>query len=138
MLFRSYVGSVNSYAITDYKEGGTPSTNSEWPPIIQLLNPDGTPFLTYTDHEYKVEFDMKVDNPSLVSDGATLALLYAKPPYKNGELIKSGALIYSCNIIPAMPFGKLDYLKVPITIDFNKIGTGKVGLTRWRYYNYGT
>ena len=67
-------------------EGGTPSTNSEWPPIIQLLNPDGTPFLTYTDHEYKVEFDMKVDNPSLVSDGATLALLYAKPPYSNGQL----------------------------------------------------
>ena len=83
---KPYVGTVNSYAITDYEEGRTPSTNSEWPPIIQLLNPDGTPFLTYTDHEYKVEFDMKVDNPSLLPDGATLALLHAKPPYKNGKL----------------------------------------------------
>ena len=59
-------------------------------------------------------------------------------PYQYNELIKSEQLIYSCDIIPAMPFGKLDYLKVPITIDFNKIGSGEIGLTKWRYYNYGT
>lgn len=76
--------------------------------------------------------------PEPVISGHNYLAFEIEIPYKNGELIKSGALIYSCNIIPAMPFGKLDYLKVPITIDFNKIGTGEVGLTRWRYYNYGT
>lgn len=76
--------------------------------------------------------------PEPVKSGHNYLAFEIEIPYKNGELIKSGALIYSCNIIPAMPFGRLDYLKVPITIDFNKIGTGEVGLTRWRYYNYGT
>lgn len=83
---KQYAGTVNTTAITDYKEGGTPNNNASWPQILQLLNPDGTPFLTYTDHEYIVKFDMKVDNPSLVPDRATLALLHARSPYNNGEL----------------------------------------------------
>lgn len=76
--------------------------------------------------------------PEPVVSGESYLAFEVVIPRKKGELIKSEDLIYSCDIIPAMPFGKLDYLKVPITIDFNKIGSGEVGLTRWRYYNYGT
>ena len=33
-----------------------------------------------------------------------------------------------------MPYGRLDHLTVPLTIDFNKIGTGEVSLSTWKYH----
>jgi hypothetical protein len=42
------------------------------------------------------------------------------------------------DITPAMNFGRLDYLTVTIEIDFNKVGTGEVDLTEWKYHNSGT
>lgn len=76
-----YVGVDNSSALTDYKEGGTPGSNSAWPPVLKLLNTDGSDFLTYSGHEYLISFDMKVDNPSLIPERAALALVYSKPAY---------------------------------------------------------
>lgn len=46
---------------------------------------------------------------------------------------------YTCefDVIPAMSFGKLDYLKIPINIKFNSIYSGNSELTVWRYHNLG-
>ena len=49
--------------------------------------------------------------------------------------IQSPDLVYSFQITPAMDFGRLDHLAVDMTIDFNKIGTGEVNITKWRYHN---
>jgi len=34
-----------------------------------------------------------------------------------------------------MPYGVIDSLKLTFTIDFSKIGTGEIELTRWKYFN---
>lgn len=49
--------------------------------------------------------------------------------------ITSSDFIYPFQITPAMDFGRLDHLAVDMTIDFNKIGTGEVNITKWRYHN---
>lgn len=72
-----------------------------------------------------------------MNNGQTCLAFSVNIPYINGKPIKSESLIYSCNIVPCMPFGKLDFLSIPISIDLNKIGTGDVGLTQWKYYNQG-
>lgn len=61
---------------------------------------------------------------------------------KTGEIIQteviSDVLVCNFDIIPAMEFGKLEHLKQTITIDFNKIGTGEVKLSTWKYHNTDT
>jgi hypothetical protein len=52
--------------------------------------------------------------------------------------IKSEALIYTMQITPAMDYGRLDHLAQEIIIDFNKIGTGEINLTTWKYHNSET
>lgn len=52
--------------------------------------------------------------------------------------ITSPSFVYTMDITPAMNFGRLDYLTVTIEIDFNKVGTGEVDLTEWKYHNSGT
>lgn len=52
--------------------------------------------------------------------------------------ITSPSFVYTMDITPAMNFGRLDYLTVTIEIDFNKVGTGEVELTEWKYHNSGT
>jgi hypothetical protein len=32
-------------------------------------------------------------------------------------------------------YGRLDHLKVDLSIDFNKVGTGEVDFTQWKYHN---
>jgi hypothetical protein len=49
--------------------------------------------------------------------------------------IRSDSFIYNIEITPAMSFGRLDYLKVLLTIDFNKIGTGDIDFDIWKYHN---
>lgn len=88
------------------------------------------------DDEFKGPVNENIITESMHNDQTCLAFS-VNIPYINGEPIKSESLIYSCNIVPCMPFGKLDFLSVPISIDFNKIGTGDVGLTQWKYYNQG-
>ena len=60
-----------------------------------------------------------------------------KIPYKDKNDIKisSDSFIYNFEVVPAMEFGRLDHLKIPLTIDFNKVGTGDVDLTTWKYHN---
>jgi hypothetical protein len=36
-----------------------------------------------------------------------------------------------------MPYGYLEHLGVPLTIDFSKVGTNSIELTHWKYYNDG-
>ena len=57
----------------------------------------------------------------------------------NGEeyRITSSDFIYPFQITPAMDFGRLDHLAVDMTIDFNKIGTGEIDVTKWKYHNSG-
>lgn len=88
------------------------------------------------DDEFKGPVNENIITESMHNDQTCLAFS-VNIPYINGEPIKSESLIYSCNIVPCMPFGKLDFLSIPISIDFNKIGTGDVGLTQWKYYNQG-
>lgn len=52
--------------------------------------------------------------------------------------IKSDALIYTMQVTPAMNYGMLDHLAQDIIIDFNKIGTGEINLTTWKYHNSET
>ncbi len=52
--------------------------------------------------------------------------------------IKSDALVYTMQITPAMSYGRLDHLAQDIIIDFNKIGTGEINLTTWKYHNSET
>lgn len=51
--------------------------------------------------------------------------------------ITSPDFVYPFQITPAMDFGRLDHLAVDMTIDFNKIGTGEVDVTKWKYHNSG-
>lgn len=44
-------------------------------------------------------------------------------------------LIYNFEVAPMMPYGILESLKTSGYIDFSKIGTGKIDLTQWKYYN---
>lgn len=53
---------------------------------------------------------------------------------KDWEKIESGSFVYSLEVTPTMPYGRLDHLAVPLTIDFNKIGTGEVSLNTWKYH----
>lgn len=46
-------------------------------------------------------------------------------------------LIWNYGIAPVMPYGVLDYLETTGTIDFSKLGTGKIDLSAWRYYTSG-
>lgn len=48
-----------------------------------------------------------------------------------------GDYVCEFDVIPAMCFGKLDYLKIPISIKFNLIYSGNSELTVWRYHNLG-
>lgn len=64
-------------------------------------------------------------------------------PYQeqiNGLWVKinSPSFVYTMDITPAMSFGRLDYLTVTLEIDFNKVGTGEIELTEWKYHNSGT
>lgn len=43
--------------------------------------------------------------------------------------------VYTLEVCPVMPYGVIDSLKLTFTIDFNKIGTGEIELTRWKYFN---
>lgn len=58
----------------------------------------------------------------------------------NGEWsnISSTSFIYNMEVTPAMAYGRLGQFAVSISIDFNKIGTGDIGITDWKYYNAGT
>lgn len=49
----------------------------------------------------------------------------------------NGDYVCEFDVIPAMCFGKLDYLKIPISIKFNLIYSGNSELTVWRYHNLG-
>lgn len=52
--------------------------------------------------------------------------------------IESSSYIYNMEITPAMEYGRLSHLAVSLSIDFNKIGTGEITLTDWKYHNSGT
>ena len=68
---------------------------------------------------------------------SSIELGTVKIPYilENGGAIKSDSFIYNLEVTPAMDYGILEHLTIPITIDFNKVGTGEVNLTTWKYYN---
>ena len=44
-------------------------------------------------------------------------------------------LIYHYQITPAMPYGLLNEYAIDGYIDFSKLGSGKIDLTGWRYFN---
>ena len=74
-------------------------------------------------------------NGGIIEMEGTFKIPY-KEVYKDKEYpIYSDSFIYNLEITPAMDFGRLDYLKVLLTIDFNKIGTGEVDFNLWKYYN---
>ena len=58
----------------------------------------------------------------------------------NGEIINldQSNFVYNYEITPAMPYGKLDELKISGSIDFSKIGLTDINITKWKYYNTDT
>lgn len=101
--------------------------------------------------ESKIEdaiFEDKLDNVFTESLGSGWAYstgridtgIIFKIPHKdiiNNEEFKisSESFVYSLEIIPCMEYGRLDQFKQTITIDFNKIGSGEVELSTWKYHN---
>jgi len=53
----------------------------------------------------------------------------------NKVKIDNTNLIYHYEITPAMPYGLLENLSISGYIDFSKIGTGHIDVTKWKYYN---
>lgn len=54
--------------------------------------------------------------------------------------INSNTFIYNFSVVPIMGnsselYGRLDHLKVDLSIDFNKIGTGEADFYTWKYHN---
>lgn len=45
--------------------------------------------------------------------------------------------VWNIMVYPCMPYGYLEHLGVPLTIDFSKVGTNSIDLTHWKYYNDG-
>ena len=46
--------------------------------------------------------------------------------------------IYNFTVSPARPFGRIDSLEVPLSINFASIGSGDINLTHWKYHNTET
>ena len=56
---------------------------------------------------------------------------------KDWEIINSKSFVYTMEITPAMEYGRLDHLTTKLVINFNKLGTGDIALTTWKYHNSG-
>lgn len=67
------------------------------------------------------------------------AFTLANVPFKDskGNYYDLSNFIANYSLIPAMPYGALEDLKVSGTIDFSKVGTGFINLKEWHYYNDG-
>ena len=91
----------------------------------------------------------KFDAEILLEDGGEI---YFEIPYKAIDtktkteyFINSESFVYNFTVVPSMGipngsggwkmFGRLDHLKVDLTIDFNKVGTGDVDFYTWKYHN---
>lgn len=55
------VGVNNSSALTN-KNSSNNLGNSEWPPVIKLINADGSNFTTVSGHTYKLNFKMQLED----------------------------------------------------------------------------
>ena len=70
-----YAGTTNSTALTNKGQAQTEIDNSAYPPIIKLINSDGSDFRTVKDHIYKLSFDMKPVDPNTVSPNSIVAVM---------------------------------------------------------------
>ena len=68
---------------------------------------------------------------------ATISIPYQQLIGEEWSLINSASFIYNLEIVPAMKYGRLDQYKIQLSIDFNKVGTGEVAITNWKYHNSG-
>ena len=75
------------------------------------------------------------NNQETIDTGFTFSIPYKESKNNRDYPIHSDSFIYNIEITPAMDYGRLDYLKVLLTIDFNKIGTGDVDFNIWKYHN---
>jgi hypothetical protein len=75
------------------------------------------------------------NNQETIDTGFTFTIPYKETKNNRDYPIYSDSFIYNIEITPAMDYGRLDYLKVLLTIDFNKIGTGDVDFNIWKYHN---
>ena len=66
---------------------------------------------------------------------------YKETVGKNKTPISSDTFVYNFSVVPTMGldkervYGRLDHLKVDLSIDFNKVGTGEVDFLQWKYHN---
>lgn len=70
-----YAGTTNSTALTNKGQAQTGIDNSAYPPIIKLINSDGSDFRTAAGHIYKLSFDMKPVDPNTVSPNGIVAVM---------------------------------------------------------------
>lgn len=70
-----YAGTTNSTALTNKGQAQSGIDNSDYPPIIKLINSDGSDFRTVKDHIYKLSFDMKPVDPNTVSESGIVAVM---------------------------------------------------------------
>lgn len=70
-----YAGTTNSTALTNKGQAQTGIDNSGYPPIIKLINSDGSDFRTAAGHIYKLSFDMKPVDPNTVSESGIVAVM---------------------------------------------------------------
>jgi hypothetical protein len=130
-----------------------PTDNYYYSEITSDYNPetwnaeDGIP-KEPTINDYNISIEMNNNQPNVgnYNVGEVVDTIvnnyYQYPIYKkfkdfkfNKETLKSP--VYSYEITPAMAYGLLSELAISGTIDFSKVGTGEINLTKWKYYNSG-
>ena len=68
-----YVGTTNSNALTN--NGAADVSNASYPPIIKLINSDGSDFTTVSGHIYKLSFDLKPVDSAKLSTNSTVIVM---------------------------------------------------------------
>ena len=49
--------------------------------------------------------------------------------------MKNKDFVYSFKVSPARPFGRIESLEIPLSINFASIDSGDINLTHWKYHN---
>ena len=97
-----------------------------------------TGFLDATEEKYSLGNTVENSSCFDIGENEEYEIGTVTIPYEyeeTGKLITSPEFVYTLEIMPAMPYGYLDHLKLTFYIDFNLVGTGTINLTNWRYHN---
>lgn len=119
-----YVGTTNSNALTN--NGAADVSNASYPPIIKLINSDGSDFTTVSGHIYKLSFDLKPVDSAKLSTNSTVIVM--KTTHDAGSGLQKYTQLGTTDPTEASIYysygqGKVDRSSYK-TYDFTFTGTG--------------